>query len=608
MIKLQFYFVLFILIVSCTDFDHNPIKDSERSTLQQFQLTPHTESGVKLSDVNCYLFRNGIFYERYANLDISGTGNIGFNIPAHSELYFLANITEPSQLATMQKGVTTSDEFFSFHTPVEEEHTATRAPSKFYSAKVNPDVMSSSPFIVTLESSLSRIDIDATDAKGSIKIERIYTRSASKTTSYFSPEGLSHKIDSCSYSHTFDTPETGKVEDLFRIYESDAPVTFVIEATYGDKPIGISTRIKKVKRNKIYKIRIQSAGMEVQTNIETEDWKMGDEIPTIEGEGTSIKIDAAHSMLPDGITMDASRTSVNIPYTGTSDLELSFLTDGELELIGMEGWATLRPMVRRLEGKYLTSYRIEVLPNSSQLTSCATLDFKSTSGGQNSYGKITLNTLPYPYRIREVTIGGRTWMAFNLGETESIFDQLYPESFGYSEIEELYIKDWKNSLGYFYQWTDNPCPEGYRLPTKIELRDLLSGDPNSTTGGGLIPGRWWCNGEYINSKILTASSGIVTIDGVNATPRYLELKNDAGTAIYFPLAGMKSTAMGKPDYGNSLYLWSSDTAGTNDALSFKLDYGNFTDANSGEIESIPEPEFRLSKEAYASVRCVKTDY
>lgn len=605
MIKLQLYFVLFILIASCTDIDHNNIKDSERS--KQFQLNTHTESDAKLTDVNCYLFRDGIFYKKYANLDLSGTGRIEFDIPAHSELFFLANITEPSQLATMQKGVTTSDEFFSFHTPAEEEHSATRAPSKFYSAKVSPDVMSSSPFIVTLESSLSRIDLDATDAGGSIKIERIYTRSTSKTTSYFSPEGLSHKIDSCSYSHTFDTPETGKVEDLFRIYESDAPVIFVMEGTYGDKPISISTPIKKVKRNKIYKIRIQSAGMNVQTSIQTEDWMTGKETPTIEGEGTDIRIDADHSVFPAGITMDASRTTVDIPYTGTTELELSFLTDGELKVIGIEGWADLSSaMVSRPEGKYLTRYRIEVSRNPSQLASCATLNLKSTSGGQNAYGKITLNTQPYPYRIREITIGGRTWMAFNVGASESVFDQVYPEFFKYTEIEELYKKDWKNSLGQLHQWTSNPCPEGYRLPTVVELRDLLSGDPNTIYGGGLIPGRWWCNGEFINSRILTSSPEMVNIDGVSATTRYLELKNDAGAVIYFPLGGTKSTATENPDYGISLNLWSSNTVGTNEASSYKLVYGNYD--RPGEVVYSIAEELRLNKEAYASVRCLKSDY
>ena len=616
MIKLQFYFVLFMLIVSCTDFDHNNIKDSERSTLRQFQLAPHTESGIGLSDVNCYLFRDGIFYERYANLNLSATGSVEFDIPAHSELYFLANIAEPAQLATMQRGITTSDEFFSIHTPTEEAHTTTRAPSRFFSAKVIPDILSSSPFTVTLESSLSRIDIDATDAAGSIKIERIYTRSAAKTTSYFSPEGLSHKIESCSYSHTFDTPETGKVEDIFRIYESDSPVTFVMEGTYGDKPISISTPINKVKRNKIYKLRIQSAGMNVQTSIQTEDWKTGDETPTIEGEGTSIKIDAAHSVFPKDVTLDPTRTIVDIPYTGTTDLELSFLTDGELQMVGKEGLADFsHPSVRHINGKFLTTYRIEVSGNSTQLTSCVTIDLKSTSEGVNSYGKITLNTQPYPYKIREITIGGKTWMAFNAGKTNSIFDQIYPERFGYTDIEEFYNKDWQSTLGHFQQWTENPCPEGYRLPTNTELKDLLSGAPSIHGGGGLIPSKWWCN-EFIYSRILTASSGMVNIDEENVTPRYLELKNDAGTAIYFPLGGIKNSTLVEPDwghgnslfYGNSLFLWSSDTAGTNEVYSYKLVYGNDEYGPVGNNNSIAEPGTIISKEAYASVRCIKIEY
>lgn len=393
--KLSAYLsALFLLFTSCNDMD-SPQRDTLDYTFRQIRFTSHSKVDANLTNINCYLFRSGILYKRYHNLAISGDGRLGFNVPAHSELYFLANITEPSQLAEMKEGDTTREEFLSYHTSVTEEHSPTRAPSEFYSTKVNPDITDSS-FDVSLGLSLSRIDIDASAASG-IKIERIYTRNAAGTTSYFPSDNLSHATETHTYSFTFRQPESGKVEDVFRIYESATPVTFIIEGIYGDAPVTVSTIIKQIKRNKIYNIRIQSDGMNVVSNILIDDWKNGSEVTASENEGTAIRIDTEHSVLPANTTLDTSKTVANIVSLDiTTKIKLAFLTNEALQLESVEGLpqAIGLPETSILNKKHLTSYEITLTPNSSLLTSCVTLNFKTISGEQNIYGKITLNNHP----------------------------------------------------------------------------------------------------------------------------------------------------------------------------------------------------------------------
>lgn len=588
---------LTFLLVSCTNMEERTTEDATASSVQKFRLTP-TTSGTSLTNVNCYLFRKGIFYKRYTNLPLAADGSTAFNVPAGAELYFLSNIAEPLPLREMREGSTTRKEFLSYHTPTDDAHSGTRAPSAFYSAKATPDISGTS-FDISLGLSLSRIDVDASDASG-IKIERIYTRNAAKTTSYFPSDVLSHTTEICNYSFTFDTPETGKAEDIFRIYESDSPVTFIIEATYGGAPVTISTPVKRIERNKVYKIRIQSDGMNVVSNILTEDWKAGSDVTASEGGGTKIEIDPARSVLPFNVTLDTSKTTADIIAWGaTTTMRLAFLTNNPLRLESVEGLVQSigEPDINMPDGEYLTSYEIKLYPNNSSLVSSVTLNLKSVSEEETVFGKITLNIHPFPYSIQDVFIGKKTWMAFNCGSSRSIYEQVYPGAYGYDNIKDMYENDWLESRGSLMQWSANPCPNGYRLPTHTELRNLLCGDD----GNGFIPGEWITGADKTTSRILVAAGGTVNSGGISGVPRYLELENQYGNTLYFPLGGMKDKSVPgaeAPDLGNSLYLWSSEDAGDNTAYVFKLTY---TDGSPVK----PDYQFKLDKEAYAYVRCIK---
>lgn len=622
--------VILMLCASCHDMVADGINQAEYSE-RQFMLAPISVTSNELTDVNCYMFNKGVFWKAYHNLNVADDGKVKLDIPANSELFFLTNIPEPTQIAKMQAGITTLEEFLSYRTSLDDIHFPTKAPLEFYTGKVIPGISDSTPE-VTLGVNLARIDIDLSEASG-IQIERIYTHSAARTTSYFQNDNALQSVGKCSYTHTFTVPLTDNVTDIFRLYESPSSVMFSIEGKWKDSPISMSVTIRKVERNKVYKLKIQSTGEGLTGKIVAEDWKIGEQITASDEAGSVIKIASDYSYIPAGVDIDANETTVTVPYQGVKDLTLAFLTNDELNLEHVEGVVSyLSPAeITQEKGKVLTKYQIELPANTSNLLSCVTLNFKSRNKDEVIVGKVTLNINPYPYRVSEVTIGKMTWMAFNTQTSKELSDQIFPEINGYSDVHDMYQRNWLETLGSMYQfgrmhaylpwesginnagsqteelsWSEaihTPCPEGYRLPTRTELSNLLSGEFGSTIGGGLIPGKWTCNGDIITAQIRVATNPAVHINGIRGTARYLELKNQEGAVIYFPFGGMKekgSPSAKDPGLGNSLCLWSSESVGSNKAYVYKLTYIE------DDPYQIPDSELQLDKEAYAYIRCVKT--
>lgn len=616
-----------LMYASCTGEPEKAEADGGITATRYFKFTLQGASGTALTDINGYLFRKGIFQKAYRNVTAGSDGRTSLNVPANSELYFLAGIPEPSQLGGMQEGVTTRETFLSYHTPVDDAHTSTSAPTLFYSGRCMPDI-AGSDFIIPMQGSRARVDLDVTEADG-VTISHIYTRSAAQTTSYFSDGVLSHPEENCGYSRTFSPAESGRVENVFSMYESDSPVTFFIEGIYGDAPIAISTPVAQVKRNKIYRIRIQSMGMNVVGNIIAEDWKTGDEITATEDENGSIKVSRQYSYLP-GSSLDKTGSVVTIPYSGATGLILAFLTEEPLRLESIEGIVDINaPEVSDADGKVLTKYTCNFPENNTQLMPCATLNLKSTLNGQTVRGKITLNIASYPYKMPEVVMGGLTWMAFN-STSGKVTDQIYPEFYGYDTVQEVYDRQFMDVMGKLFRydhlkpydpwkpgdtpwqqeagegdrelpWSDTanvPCPNGYRLPTPMEMKGLMNAYWEEMLAGP-IPGSWTFNGDKITGRIVLMQD--IQLDKPYKL-KFLELTNQKGVVLYFPFGAMKSNGNTAqyPDFGSSLVLWTSESSGNVKAYALKLLYETpYTIANAGE---------ELDKGDLAYVRCVKKTY
>lgn len=620
-VRLIAIFILSISYSSCTDVEKGI--DTLQPAVRQITFNLQKKQDITLTNINGYLFRKGTFYKAFKDIQPNGEGKINMNVPANSQLFFLANIPEPAQLTSMKEGVTTLNDFLSYHTPDDEVHSQTKAPSQFYNAQVSPD-LSTSEFNITMGLSVARIDLDASEASA-VKIERIYTEEATATTNYFIGGTPSPTQKNCRYSHEFKIPETDKVEDIFRIYEKNSPIVFILEGTHGNTPISIEVPIKRIERNKIYKIRIQAAGMDITSNVNVADWTTGEEILADEEISGSIKLDPDESYFPEGVEM-VSNSEVTVPWNGAKDLQLAFTSSEPLYLHSTEGQISISsPHISSKDGLILTKFNLELPVNETKLTTCVTLNLQSSIEGKMMNSKITLNTLPYSYDIPEVTIGKKTWMAFN-STSQKISEQIFPQKYGITDIKSMYDNMWVNTLGNMFQygrlypylpwydgtieqqeelpWTNavnTPCPPGYRLPTQKELRDLITGD--GSHGGGHIPSIWHYNGDVITSNIIEKNN--VSTNGIQGKARYLELKNQDGVAIYLPLGGMKdynNPVSKDPGLGIGVRYWTSESLGSDKAYACELIY-----QNDGE-HTTPYTGLELNKEVFSYVRCIKSLY
>lgn len=115
-----------------------------------------------------------------------------------------------------------------------------------------------------------------------------------------------------------------------------------------------------------------------------------------------------------------------------------------------------------------------------------------------------------------------------------------------------------NGDGY-YRWdllSTNPCPQGYRVPTKDEFDRLLNECPSKWVdqGPGSVSGRWFCPGTEATNNPSTESG-----------------------CVFFPAAGSRylvsNNQVHDPDnLGSDGYYWSSAAPGTPTDKAYSLHF------------------------------------
>lgn len=135
-----------------------------------------------------------------------------------------------------------------------------------------------------------------------------------------------------------------------------------------------------------------------------------------------------------------------------------------------------------------------------------------------------------------------------------------------------------SSLSPDNSWTDNvktandPCPSGFRVPTRAQMQGLI--DYNEE----VITGSW-------TSSSTNYSSGIMF-----------------GTELYLPAAGYRLSATGAlSSRGVAGQYWTS-TMGTQSFSSYNLDFNNF---NNGNTAAVSTTFFVNNRNLGMSVRCIK---
>ena len=580
---LPFLLALFILTGCDSQVNEPPAEPGTHL----IHITSRSGADIALP-VHCYIFEDNTLYRIIRNV----TSPFVLTLPAAPQVFFYAGETEPSGLAAVETGKTRLNDFLALRTDE-------GAPLEFYTETLfNPE--GNGNYDVALTIGAARIDVDASSSH-LLQIDSISIENAPASTLLF-PDG-----NTLSSSPT--TKKTGKrlspgkslYEDILRLYETDTPVRFTIEGSYDGVPLTFETSLLKVVRNHRYTLKVTRAGAEMEGIFVEDKWLEIDTIQASPNADEPLFIDVEHSTFPESTKVDESRRSLTVPYTG-GDLVLAFSADTKVDfesIIDEENNLQVdgTEEVQRENGKIITKYRIHVTgQGENTLPYPTTLNPKSVLR-QYSTSKITLIVDSPPLYIREVTLGGKTWMAFN-SLSGNMKEQVYPIK-GYS-IEEMYNREWVATRGALFRKDEAACPEGYRLPTTLEVRELFG--LSYSAGGGSVPNSWTYGNETITATQITPTNSEVEIDGVKFTAKYLRLEGSKGDIMYIPFGGVKSTPEASVTaYGKDFRWWTSDMSDI-PSLVWSLYCGNLAPTES-ETKAVVTREVDKAVPSY--VRCIK---
>lgn len=264
-ISVFLFFILFFY--SCSeDKEINLSKEIVKQKLL-LESTNINSNTVTICNINCYIFKDSIFYKAMRNLTVESDNSITIEAPQMAKLYFLTNIEEPYSLASLEEEKTDLLSFLSMHSDDISVHSQWNAP-EFYSGMVNTDSILGNDNKVELSSGVSRIDIDASSDE-LIQIDSVEMSEAPSTTLLFKGMEQSSSLNKQNYLHDFKPSVSGLVSNVFRPYESNTPVNITIKGTYNKTPIVINKSIIKLERNKTYTLKIEKEDIEIipNTNI-----------------------------------------------------------------------------------------------------------------------------------------------------------------------------------------------------------------------------------------------------------------------------------------------------------------------------------------------------
>lgn len=597
-----------VVLLACSEQMEEKATSNETSL---FQVSDQL-GDVSRKEFNYYIFKDNILHKKGVKQGFP----FRMSVPNNARIFFYSGDIEPAGLRAVETGITTLNDFLEIRTE-ESEY-----PVEFYTGSLLRT--DNSVYNIPLSIGEAQIDMDATSSD-LLRISNIQIENVSASTLLFPQQHATSSATKITREYKFDTPVTGKQENIFRIYESDTPVIFNIGGEYNGIPIFFKATLPQISRNTKYTLKIMNAGAEVTGFFSINTWLETDTVNTGAHVDEKLLIDMDHSVFPEGTIVSNSRQSLNVPYTG-GDVILSFMAESAVDfesiIDGLSNLQTNLLEIRREDDKILTKYRIHVKgQGDNTLPYTTTLNVKSILR-QHSTSSISLIVGCPPLYIREVTLGGVTWMSFN-ARSRTPDDQVYPIK-GYS-VEEMYNNEWLTTLGGMFQygrnytyvpwesginnqgnqavdlsWTEadnTPCPEGYRIPTGAELFKLLgSGSP--------VPGSWDYNGEQITASEVTANNHVININGVKGTAKLLKLAGDKGETMYIPYGGTKSSispSQKDPKFEQGFRLWCADDT-RKDGQALSLFFGNLVVIHN-DIKSSSFSE--VSKESYGYIRCIK---
>lgn len=570
------------------------------------------ENEEAITSLNAYLFIDDMLAKVERNISVDG-GTLTMDVMPEAEIYFLANLEEPAPLQMVQTGRTGLSDFLALRS-AEKENEET---SLFFSGSCRITDLKSDVHRINLQRSVAQIDLD-TSAGERILVTRIVVREASGSTTLFPSINLSSPVTRRIYDIKYETPVCS-MENVFRLYESNVPVDISVYVEYNGNPAVVNLSLHEVRRNFKYTIRLTEIEATIRGAIQLVPWIDNGNIEAAPDPNGKIYLSKEYSELPEGI--DINENIISVSDKG-GEMILAFISDVQTELVSMEGQSDSFKMepreVESMDKNVITKFWLGIAKQKEgRMGYQVTLRMKQ-KGQQFLYDTFLVNVAVN--QIPEVTIGGVTWMAFN-ATTRNLEDQVYlPDG---TTVEDMYNKSWESIIGGLFQWgriymyppglsgssnagkqeqnipwaadTHVPCPDGYRLPTRAEMRALLP--PLQR-----LPGEYMYNGERIEATLITGDPAIAHIDKAVGETRTLRLESETGTVLYIPLAGDKmDITTASPELGAGFTLWTSENDGAVDGSAW---VGQYWPGKNGD-SAIISPDTQSETEWCAYVRCVK---
>lgn len=257
--------VSFLTLVFCSCSDD--CMDQKTETVKQTFLLELTNTGnedIVLDDINCYIFKDNIFYKSIHDLSQINKNRIMVDAPSTAKLCFLTNIEEPNSFGSLEEGKTELTSFLAMRSN-ETTQSMWNIPA-FYSGMIAVDPSSTNNERVKLTAGTVRININASSDEF-IQIDSVEMEGAPSATLLFEEMKQDSSTNKQSYLHVFKPSASGLLSNIFRSYESSTPVNFTIRGTYNKAPIIIRKSIAKLERNKTYTLTIEKEDIEVVPNI-----------------------------------------------------------------------------------------------------------------------------------------------------------------------------------------------------------------------------------------------------------------------------------------------------------------------------------------------------
>lgn len=577
-----------------------------------------TGSAPDLSRVDAFLFASGKKYKT-SLLDLAQGGDI--TVFGSAGLYFFTGQEFPEHL----DGISEED----FRAIAFGKGLHDNSAPEFYAAAVDYDGKQEdgSDLLVNIRRGVARIDLD-TSADGKTQISEITVEDAPEETLPFNEGSAVPSGKTVRYTKSFETPVSGKTADLFRVFESRSPVNISLKGTYDGVPVSLRMALPVIERNKVYTLEVLNAGSPQSVQFTVSDWEDGDTVTGKPDISHRLRIDEAHSVIPEGVTVDYENNTVSVPASGAEGMKLAFLSGTAVTLAEVDGNdsdITIGGITAGYEGdKVVSTLPLDIAPQrNGRVAYSFSLHLKNPALTQ-VYDFVDVRVDQSPTQIETVEIGGSVWMAFN-ARSSDLDDQTY--TLDGTGVEDMYRDAWITTVGGMFQfgrkymyvpwqgynpsnnlgnqkqdrpWASNthmPCPDGYRIPTRSELRSLLP-------PGTAVPGTYTAgNGEQISATLHAGEETLSLPGGVTGTQRYLKLTSETtGRGLILPLAGYKGdkSIAASPRFGQSITLWANEWAPTGGyAWIFYLEFGS----NTGQSATIVEKQYQM--EGFCSVRCVK---